>query len=294
MQIIVGPSPLVVTALGRTMISGDQGTHLLKLVTAADGKDVPGAAASVTMGGGTNGQVQYGALTNPVTLTAGTAYYVLSQETLGGDQWCDINTIVTTTTGATHNAGVWGYGPGQWYPYGTTNETYVPVDFRYLGSPATNPAPYITSATLGTSRNDFGGFVGMQIVVGANPISVSALGRSMISGNQGTHLLKLVSAADGTDVPGGTASITMSGGTNGQFQYAMLTNSVTLAAGTAYYVLSQETLGGDQWCDINTTVTTANGAVHNAGVWGYGPGQWYPFGTANQTYVPVDFKYIPQ
>src|SRR5579872_4715698 len=45
------------------------------------------------------------------------------------------------------------------------------------------PGGYITGETLGTLHNGFSGFAGMQIVVGSTPLSITALGRMMVSGN---------------------------------------------------------------------------------------------------------------
>jgi uncharacterized repeat protein (TIGR02543 family) len=160
--------------------------------------------------------------------------------------------------------------------------TYAPV--------GTAMTSYVTGVVLGTLRNDYGGWAGMQIVVGANPLTVSQLGRFMASGNSGTHTVKLVKASDGTDVTGGSVAIAMSGGTAGQFKYGSLGSPVTLAAGTAYWVLSQETAGGDRWYDWDTKVTTTGVAADNAVAWGTGLGAWNTYAVANQAFVPVDFN----
>ncbi len=101
--------------------------------------------------------------------------------------------------------------------------------------PANPDVAYVTSVVLGTLRNDYSGWLGMQIVVGTNP--------------------------------------------------------VTLTAGTTYWVLSQETAGGDRWYDWNTKVTTTGVAADNAVAWGTGPGAWNTDAVAKQSFVPVDFKY---
>src|SRR6476659_3732969 len=106
---------------------------------------------------------------------------------------------------------------------------------------------FVTSQTLGTLHNDFTGYAGMQVVVGANPITVTALGRMMVSGNTGTHTVKLVKASDGSDVTGGSVMISMIGGTAGQYRYATLASPVTLSTGATYFVMSQEVSGGDTW-----------------------------------------------
>jgi hypothetical protein len=128
MGITVGPSSIVVTALGRIFAPGNSQTHVLKIVNAGTGADVPASTVTVNMAGGTAGAFVYGALPTPITLSANSSYYFLSQETVGGDQWYDANTIVQSTSLGTVNYPVYG-GP----PYaigGTSNHSYVPVDFR--------------------------------------------------------------------------------------------------------------------------------------------------------------------
>jgi hypothetical protein len=71
-------------------------------------------------------------------------------------------------------------------------------------------------------RNDFSGFAGMQFTVGSNALSVSALGRIFVTGNSGTHTVKLVQTSNGADVPGGSVSVSMTGGVAGQFKYVAL------------------------------------------------------------------------
>ena len=394
MQFTVGASPLTVSELGRMMAPGNNGIHAMKLVKAGDGADVPGSVVVVAMSGGTAGQFRYVNLSSPVTLAAGTAYMLLSQEVQNGDTWYDLSTVVTTPGVASVNSGAYGSGPGAWFVWGGANQSYVPVSFKYGGAvpPPTRiialsgslafgnvtvgataqsaltisnsgnaaltitsisypsgfsgnwssgtiaaggsqnvtvtfapvaaqgyggtvtvnsdatagtntiaasgtgtggqgATAYVTGATLGNLRNDYSGWVGMQFTVGASPLTVSELGRMMAPGNNGIHAMKLVKAGDGADVPGSVVVVAMSGGTAGQFRYVNLSSPVTLAAGTAYMLLSQETAGGDSWYDRNTTLTTTGVAAANAAVWGTGPGDWNTFPAANQSYVPVDFKY---
>ena len=73
----------------------------------------------------------------------------------------------------------------------------------------------------------------------------------------------------------------------GQFA---LPGVITLPANTAYYLVSQETPGGDRWATSNTTITTTpaatcNGALlSNASSWTLRP-------PANSTFGPVNLKY---
>ena len=293
MRIVVGTNPIAVTALGRMMASDNSGEHLAKLVQAADGTDVPGGSVLIATRGGAAGRFQYAALSSPVTLATGATYYVVSQETPGGDTWYNWDTMVTTTGVATESGPIWGYGPGQWHEMSAGGQAYVPVDFKYadVSNPPPAAASYVTGTVLGTLRNDYSGFVGVQVVVGANPITITDLGRIVASGNSGTHTVKLVQASDGTDVPGGSVSIATSGEAAGQFLYGTLSTPVTLAAGATYYVVSQETPGGDTWYNWDTEVTTAGVAEDNAVVWGTGPSEWNTYAAVNHAFVPVDFKY---
>ncbi len=148
---------------------------------------------------------------------------------------------------------------------------------------------FVTSETLGTLRNDFSGWVGMLIQVGSSSTTVNSLGRMMVSGNTGTHLVKIVDTS-GTDVSGASVSVAMSGGTPGSFVYGNLASPVTLNAGATYYVLSQETSSGDQWYDVNSTIQTTGIASELSAVYFYN-GSYITLGSAGHTYVPLDFTY---
>ncbi|MBV9746513.1 MAG: immunoglobulin domain-containing protein, partial [Acidobacteriia bacterium] len=379
MVIQVGATPLGVKALGRIMVAGNTGTHLVKIVNASTGLDLPGGSVSVTMTGATPGYFVYQALPSPVTLNAYATYYFLTQETQGADQWYDYNTTVQTTTAASVTAAVYSYGPS-YVTTGYPGQTYGPVDFQYggtgnavapsiisspqnttvllgqtstfgvqaagnqplsfqwqskpaattiftnipgatastyttpptqltdnqtqfqciisndAGSVTTTPVTlivkpvFVTAKTLGTIRNDYSGWVGMTIQTGANPVTVTALGRIVAPGNSSIHLVKIVNASTGTDIPGASASVNTAGGSPGDFVYAPLASAIVLSTNTTYYILTQETQGGDQWYDYDTLVWTTTVATVTSAV--YGPGTTYVTpGYPGQTYGPVDFQY---
>src|SRR6202044_1014901 len=154
--------------------------------------------------------------------------------------------------------------------------------------PTTN---YVTSTSLGTLRNNFSGWVGMTFTVGNSPITVAGLGRMFAPGNTGSHTVEIVTASNAQVVTGGSVTISMAGGTPGSFVYASLPSTVTLNANTTYYILTQETASGDQWYDLNTTVTTANVASETSGVYSANGVTFAPDGTPGETYGPVDFLY---
>ncbi|OGI66254.1 hypothetical protein A3A95_02045 [Candidatus Nomurabacteria bacterium RIFCSPLOWO2_01_FULL_39_18] len=154
---------------------------------------------------------------------------------------------------------------------------------------SSGPTAFIVNKTLGTLRNDYGDWLGVQFTVGASPVTVEALGRIMVSGNTGTHTVKLVKYSDGLDVSGGSVSINMTGGTSGGFKYTNLASPVVLSAGATYYLVSQEVNGGDQWYDYDTTVTSTSVATVDGSI--YWNGGWIFLAPANRMLVPVDFVY---
>jgi hypothetical protein len=287
MRITLGPSALNVTALGRICVAGNSGTHIVKFVNVSDGTDVNGGAASVSMSGCSQGQFQYGTLAGPITLQAGASYYLASQELAGGDQWYD-HGVLSATNVATVNSSVWLNG-AIWAAIDGPNTSYVPPNFQYSALPP-SPSPFVNGYNLNNRplRSDFTGWLGMKLTVGTNPLTVSALGRIAVNGNSGTHSIKLVKASDGTDVTGGSVLLSMSGGTPGQFSYAALASPITLQANTAYYLVSQELQGGDQWYDYGTVSTTSAATVNNA-VYGDGT-SWALVGGSNVAYGPPSFK----
>jgi hypothetical protein len=112
-----------------------------------------------------------------------------------------------------------------------------------------------------------------------------------LTGDNQTHVVKFVYASDGTDVPGGSVSVSLSGNTVGQFAYADLSSPVVLSSGRTYYLVSQEQGGGDTFLYSNTTITTEPDATETSAVWGDASGNWHLDGAAGQTYGPLDFKY---
>ena len=146
MAVNVGSSPLIVNALGRIVTTGSTGAHLMKIVDGATGVDLPGASVSVATAGGTVGSFVYANLSSPIGLNAGSTYYILTQETSGGDKWDDYNnTVVQTTSDATAKSAVYSSG-ASYFVIGSTGQTYGPVDFQYIVSSGSLPpaAPLIT------------------------------------------------------------------------------------------------------------------------------------------------------
>jgi hypothetical protein len=140
----------------------------------------------------------------------------------------------------------------------------------------------------GTLRNDFGDFVGFRFTVGAAPLYVTHLGRWKVAGNSGAHTVKLYDVGAAADIPGGSVSLNLSGGTDGAYNYAALPSRIALSAGGTYIIASQEALGGDQWYDAHVitwdfaVIDSTNSAYYLAG-WNIGSG--------SVAYVPPNFQY---
>jgi hypothetical protein len=290
MSVSVGNTPVTVAALGRFFVAGNLGSHTVKIVN-ANGSDVGGGSVTISMGGANSGSFLYANLANPVTLSANTTYYIVSQETQGGDQWYDINTTIQTTNVASETTGIWSSNGTSYNAYGSPDESYGPVNFLY--TPATS-APFVTGVTPGTVRNNFSGWVGGVITTGASAVEVTQLGRYAVAGNTGTHTVKLVNASTGQDVAGGAVTVNMAGAQGGTFVYSALASPITLSANTTYYLVSQEVAGGDQWYDFNTTIQTANVASEVHSVWSPDGSAYNLIGPANWMYVPVNFQYSLQ
>ena len=145
----------------------------------------------------------------------------------------------------------------------------------------------VTPRTLGTLRNDYSGWVGMQIAVSSEELQVEGIGRWCVAGNTQVHALKIVDAATGDDVPRSQTSVFMGGCTPGNFYYGRVPLIVGLTPGRSYYVVSYENWNGDEWYDFNTTITTSA----EASVVGAIYGNYTAVGSAGNSYVPMDIKF---
>lgn len=153
------------------------------------------------------------------------------------------------------------------------------------GGPSGTPA--LTSGAGSSLRNDFTGNVGFAFTP-ARTLTVSSLGRWVVSGNSQTHTLGIW---NGSGTLLGSVTVNCSGATAGQYLYATLSSSISLANGTQYYIASAETSGGDQWYDAFPVTYTTDLAVNFAS---YGSGSAAPLGngvSGAYAYVPVNFLY---
>jgi len=167
---------------------------------------------------------------------------------------------VSASTGTiTDSAGnVWNTGIPN-IPAGAGANVTVPVTLTpAAGCPGGGGSAFVTGeTTLGTLRNNWPSSVGFYILVGSASITITDLGRWVVSGNAGQHV---VSIYDSTCKSLGSVTINTSGAPSGAFTYASLGTPVVLSAAQHYYVMSAETAGGDQWYDSNSVLTSAPAA----------------------------------
>jgi uncharacterized repeat protein (TIGR01451 family) len=287
MRLTVGQRSLMVSSLSRICIAGNTGAHVVKIVSAATGQDVPGASATVNMAGCAAGRYTYTALPNIITLPSETAFYLVTQELTGGDQWYDHGVVLPSADG-TVNSSVY-FDGANWVPVDLPNTSYALPNFQYLVGLTDTSLITAYNQNSAALRRNFSGWVGLKLTVGLSPIVVNSLGRLVIAGNSGSHTVKLVQAANGIDVPGASVSLSTAGGIAGQFAYSQLANPVTLAANTAYYLVSYETEGGDQWYDYGP-VTSKPGIAVNSAVYSFDGANWFTVGVPNTSYVPPNLK----
>lgn len=145
---------------------------------------------------------------------------------------------------------------------------------------------FVVTPTLGSLRSNYTGQVGFKITM-IETVDVTHLGRWRVSGNSQTHTLRIVRASDNSVL--GSVSYDASAGTVGAFNYVALGSPVTLSSGQAYYITSEESNGGDQWYDTLPIAYQNVGTVNNST--NSSDGTTWAGGVANQTYVPVDFKF---
>ncbi len=147
---------------------------------------------------------------------------------------------------------------------------------------------WVSTVTAGTPRSNYTGTVGCNILVGVSNITVTHIGRWVLSGNSGTHTV-YIAASDGSVVD--QVSINTSGATANAFKYVALGSPITLTAATTYYVMTLEANMGDQFLDDDTTITTTGVAVLVFSAFGTTVGGSITDNTAGTTYGAVSFKY---
>jgi hypothetical protein len=137
------------------------------------------------MAGCTPGQFVFVSLPTAVVLTPVARYYLVSEEKMNGDRWLDLEPIVTAP-GASSLGGVYrdvlnSSYPGSWMTLGAAGTAYVPTTMRYEVVDEPPSAGFVLSYNHDNRlfRNNFTGFVGMSLKVGAQSLIVVSVGRPL-------------------------------------------------------------------------------------------------------------------
>ena len=293
MKITVGAADIKVTALGRWYTPESNGTHNF-LIANTDGSLVCdyGNAVAVAAEGATEGFV-YGALTTPVTLLAGTSYYIVS------DYWGETDKFYSSAV-STHTdvATIDGIVVGTYNFYEAADIGWGPLDFKYeVEKPLVTPQDgrFVTALTNNAPGNVEGsatsmpaGWAGMQITVGAKDIKITSLGRWYTPESALVHNF-LIANTDGSLVCDyGNAVASASAGTEEGFVYGALATPVVLKANTSYYIVSDYASATDKFYAGSVAetqdVATLDGIVILGDAWNF-------YAAPGTGWGPLDFEY---
>jgi hypothetical protein len=148
---------------------------------------------------------------------------------------------------------------------------------------------FVTTFALGTDNNNYGGWAGMEILVGANSLNIQEVGRVRAPGNVQQHAIKIVDKTSLTDLT--TVILDTVGGMDGKMQTAPVPNPVTLNKNSSYYIISKEIAGGDLFYQDDSTVQTTGVATVVNAIKGDQIGPYITSGGPNHSFGPVTFKY---
>lgn len=278
-------SPVEVTELGRHVVTGNAGVHTLELIRTVDKAVVASGRLDLSTARSRPDGFAYAKLAAPAVLAPYTSYYVASSETSGGDRFHDTHgTSATAGDMVTLNSSV--YYDTAWRE--VSGSGYGPVTLTFQPFRAADARPVLTITGTGSSRNNYTGKVGAKITTGSE-FTVSQLGRRKGLGT-GVHTLSLVKGSDGTEVA--SVRLDLSAATapaEDGIVYAPLTTPVTLAANTAYHLVSTETSGGDPFHDVFGTSASSDRVSVDSGVYGSGT-SLTAAGSTGALYGPVNLK----
>ncbi len=119
-----------VSAIGREFVAGNSGTHTLTITNVSSGAGVATASLNTTTAGVDSNGFQWAALSSPVTLSPGTAYYVTSSEANGGDYWYDGNTTVSMDWGTVDGSAYFD-SSNTWHANTDAGTSYGPVNLEF-------------------------------------------------------------------------------------------------------------------------------------------------------------------
>lgn len=167
-----------------------------------------------------------------------------------------------------------------------------PLPMPIAAAAAAPDTSFITGQVLGSPYNSLDGCFGL-LFQHSTPVTVTSLGRWVIAGNSGTHVLTLMNSS-GTSLA--NCSVNTSGAPAGAYRYCALSSPVSLSANTSYYLASIEANGGDFFHLGDNLVTPVAGGSVLSAEYGTATGNnctATPNGGANASYGPVNLKFHP-
>ena len=147
------------------------------------------------------------------------------------------------------------------------------------------PNDWVTSTPTVSTQNNFSGWVGCRLEVGASDINITHLGRWIVSGNTDIHEIAIWDAAGTQKLA--SANIDTTEHSAGTFGFA--TCSYTLLANTQYRIGSKEVSGGDFWHSRQFYSTSAAASLV-APVFGVS-NMTSQAGNNPEIFGPVNFRY---
>lgn len=144
-------APVVITQLGRWVLSGNNQPHTLSIYDTAA---TPTQLASVTVNcaGATVGQFVYGTLSTPFSVPVGGSCVIVSSERQDLDTWCDNAGTIPATAPVGSIQANWIDGSGSHISPSSAGTMFGPLSFKYssAGAPTwtKSGSVYATSGTL--------------------------------------------------------------------------------------------------------------------------------------------------
>lgn len=166
--VAVGSKDIVVTHLGRWVVSGNSGTETVTLIRESDGALI--GSVSVGLTGATVGAYAYAALGSTVTLAAGVRYYLVGSATAAGNEFYDNGPAVVPLQGFTFPEAVYETAPGVYSAFTSANTCYGPLGMKCLTAQTEPPSMsppgggYATAQTVTLSSATGGAVIEYQIV----------------------------------------------------------------------------------------------------------------------------------
>jgi hypothetical protein len=152
------------------------------------------------------------------------------------------------------------------------------------------PTNLVKSAMFGVPRK-LDGQMGIGVVIGSNRIQAIGVRRAVVGGNTQVHRVRIIDKASGMEKA--AADVATAGVAANSYAEAAISPGVILEANATYYILSDESVNGDEFFDVqNSTVATTTAASREFAAFGDFAGHYTESPVNNQGYGPSDVIYV--